>query len=50
MSNQRFFKIVCFHFPTNVPQKIEYIRFWKKNYYRTKTFSFRFQNFRSKSN
>jgi hypothetical protein len=27
MSNQRFFKIVCFHFPTNVPQKIEYIRF-----------------------
>ncbi len=27
MSNQRFFKIVCFRFPTNVPQKIEYIRF-----------------------
>jgi hypothetical protein len=27
MSNQRFFKIVCFRFPTNVPEKIEYIRF-----------------------
>jgi hypothetical protein len=27
MSNQRFFKIVCFRFPTNVPKKIEYIRF-----------------------
>jgi hypothetical protein len=30
MSNQRFFKIVCFRFPTNVPKKIEHIRFWKK--------------------
>ncbi len=27
MSNQRFLKIVCFRFPTNVPLKIEYIRF-----------------------
>ncbi len=27
MSNQRFFKIVCFRFPTNVPKKIEHIRF-----------------------
>jgi hypothetical protein len=27
MSKQRFFKIVCFRFPTNVPEKIEYIRF-----------------------
>ncbi len=27
MSNQRFFKIVCFRFPTNVPKKIEYIHF-----------------------
>jgi hypothetical protein len=27
MSNQRFFKIVCFRFHTNVPQKIEYIPF-----------------------
>ncbi len=27
MSNQRFSKIVCFRFPTNVPKKIEYIRF-----------------------
>jgi hypothetical protein len=26
MSNQRFFKIVCFRFP-NVPKKIEHIRF-----------------------
>ena len=26
MSNQRFLKIVCFRFPTNVPKKIEYIR------------------------
>ncbi len=50
MSNQRFFKIVCFRFPTNVPQKIEYIRFWNKIHYRTKTSSFRCQNFRSKSN
>ncbi len=50
MSNQRFFKIVCFRFPTNVPKKIEYIRFWKKIHYRTKTFSFRSQNFGSKSN
>ncbi len=50
MSNQRFFKIVCFRFPTNVPQKIEYIRFWNKIHYRTKTLSFRFQTFRSKSN
>ncbi len=49
MSNQRFFKIICFRFPTNVPKKIEHIRFWNKIYYRTKTFSFRFQNFRSKS-
>ncbi len=48
MSNQRFFKIICFRFPTNVPQKIEHIRFWNKLYYRTKTFSLRFQNFRSK--
>ena len=31
MSNQRFFKIVCFRFPTNVPKKIEHIRFLKKN-------------------
>jgi hypothetical protein len=30
MANQRFFKIVCFRFPTNVPQKIENIRFEKK--------------------
>ncbi len=50
MSNQRFFKIVCFHFPTNVPKKIEYIRFLNKIHYRTKTFSFRSQNFWSKSN
>ncbi len=27
MSNQRFLKIVCFRFPTNVPKKNEYIRF-----------------------
>jgi hypothetical protein len=27
MSNQRFFKIVCFLFPTNIPEKIKYIRF-----------------------
>jgi hypothetical protein len=27
MSNQRFLKIVCFHFPINVPKKIEYFRF-----------------------
>ncbi len=27
MSNQRFSKIVCFRFPTNVPKKIEYIHF-----------------------
>ncbi len=27
MSNQRFFKIVCLRFPTNVPKKIEHIRF-----------------------
>ncbi len=27
MSNQRFLEIVCFRFPTNVPKKIEYIRF-----------------------
>ncbi len=27
MSKQRFFKIVCFRFPTNVPKKIEHIRF-----------------------
>jgi hypothetical protein len=27
MSNQRFFKIVCFRFPTNVPKKIEHIHF-----------------------
>ncbi len=50
MSNQHFFKIVCFRFPTNVPKKIEYICFWNKIHYRTKTFSFRFQNFWSKSN
>ncbi len=31
MSNQRFSKIVCFRFPTNVPKKIEYIRFLKQN-------------------
>ncbi len=31
MSNQRFWKIVCFRFPTNVPQKIEHIRFLKQN-------------------
>ncbi len=30
MSNQRFFKIVCFRFPTNVPKKIEHIRLKKK--------------------
>ncbi len=41
MSNQRFFKIVCFRFPTNVTKKIEYIRFWNKIHYRNKTFSFR---------
>ncbi len=45
MSNQRFLKIVCFRFPTNVPLKIEYIRFWNKIHYRTKTFSFRSKNF-----
>ncbi len=50
MSNQRFFKIVCFRFPTNVPRKIEYIRFLNKIQYRTKTFSFRSQKFWSKSN
>jgi hypothetical protein len=50
MSNQRFFKIVCFRFPTNVPKKIEYFRFLIKILYRTKTFSFRSQNFLSKSN
>ncbi len=50
MSNQRFFKIVCFRFPTNVPQKIEYIRFLNKIHCQTKTFSFRSQNFWSKSN
>jgi hypothetical protein len=27
MSNQHFFKIVCFHFPVNILQKIEYICF-----------------------
>ncbi len=27
MSNQRFLKIVCFRFPTNVPKKIEYFLF-----------------------
>ena len=36
MSNQRFFKIVCFRFPTNVPKKIEYIRFLNKIHCRTK--------------
>ncbi len=50
MSNQRFFKIVCFCFSTNVPKKIEYIRFWNKIHYQNKTFSFRSQNFWSKSN
>ena len=51
MSNQRFLKIVCFRFPINVPKKIEYIRFLnKKIHCRTKTFSFRSQNFGSKSN
>ncbi len=46
MSNQRFFKIVCFSFP----QKIEYILFLNKIRYRNKTFSLRSQNFWSKSN
>ena len=50
MSNQRFFKIVCFRFPPNVPKKIEFIRFWNKIYYRTKMFSFRSPNFWTKSN
>ena len=45
-----FFKIVCFRFPTNVPKKIEYIHFLNKIHYRTKTFSFRSQNFWAKSN
>jgi hypothetical protein len=27
MSNQRFLKIVCFRFPTNIPNKIEYTVF-----------------------
>ncbi len=50
MSNQRFFKIVCFRFPPNVPKKIEFIRFRNKIYYRTKMFSFRSPNFWTKSN
>ncbi len=45
MSNQRFSKIVCFRFPTNVPKKIEYIRFWNKVHFRSKTFSFRSKKF-----
>jgi hypothetical protein len=49
MSNQRFFKIVCFRFPTNVPKKIEYIRFLNKIQYRTKTFSSDLRVFGSKA-
>ncbi len=41
MSNQRFLKIVCFRFPTNVPKKNRMYSFWNKIRYRTKTFSFR---------
>jgi hypothetical protein len=41
--------IVCFRFPTNASKKIEYIRFLNKIHCRTKTFSFRSQNFWSKS-
>ncbi len=50
MSNQRFLKIVCFRFPTNVPKKIEYIRFWNKIHCRTKTFYFGFKIFGLNSN
>jgi hypothetical protein len=50
MSNQRFLKIVCFRFPTNVPKKIEYICFLNKIHYQTKAFSFKSPNFWSKSN
>ncbi len=31
MSNQRFLKIVCFRFPTNVPQKNRIYSFLKQN-------------------
>ncbi len=31
MSKQRFLKIVCFHFPTNVPQKNRIYSFLKQN-------------------
>ncbi len=41
MSNQRFLKIVCLRFPTNVPPKNRINSFLKQIHYRTKTFSFR---------
>jgi hypothetical protein len=50
MSNQRYFEIVCFRFPTNVPKKIEYICFWNKIDCQFKTFSFSSQSFWSKRN
>ncbi len=40
MSNQRFLKIFCFRFPTDVPQKNRIFSFLKQIRYRTKTFSF----------
>jgi hypothetical protein len=48
MLNQRFFKIVCFRFPTNVPKKIEFIRFETKFIIETKHSPSDFKIFGSK--